>query len=199
MGNKPCAMAASWSSWIRECTTGYGAGRKLVAAFALAASGMLTTGCAITNPRLPSRQSIGAMLTERGYRLAESSPQATNPKVIFLRWRRVERFRYWNAGHVDLLCDPKDNAKVLGIRTGFTLYNQSDPTRAHYRRFRRLVKDLTQMDTDAIPMRSYGVPSLFSQREKGSLKRDGLQLESRQIRVWAECTDYEFFLRDGRW
>ncbi len=172
---------------------------ELVLTLLLAAPVLLATGCSIPNPRLPSHEVIQARLAAGGYRLVKSSPQEPNPKLVSFHWRKVQRFRYRNFEDVDLLCDPKNHSKVLGIHTDFTLYNQSDEGRAHYKRFRRFVRDMTGMDADEIPMRPYGLPSLFSAQEKGSVKRNGLRLECCEVRSAGECTRYEFFLSDARW
>jgi len=169
-------------------------GRKALLIGALMASGLLTTGCAITDPRLPPRQVIERSLAAEGFTRSRSTQEDPELEVVSFRWRKLKRLRYLG---VDLLCDVKDDSKVLAICTEFTLYNQSDEARA-YKRFRQFILDLTGMDAGRIPMKGYGWPSLITRKEKGAIRRNGLRLEEYNVHMWAEGTRYEFILCDDR-
>jgi len=193
-GNRRTAKVAPLRRWVTVAMPSE-LGRKALLIVALAASGLLTTGCAITDPRLPSRQVIERSLAAHGLTRSRSTESDPGPEVVSFRWRKVKRLRYLG---VDLLCDVKDDSKVLAVRTRFTLYDQSDETRAHYKRFRQFVLDLTEMDADRIPMRSYGWPSLITRKEKGAVRRNGLRLEEYIVYLWADGCRYELILCDDR-
>jgi len=158
-------------------------------------------GCAIADPRLPSHDKLRARLAALGYTLAEPTPDRPNPNpdTVSFRWRRTQRFRYKNDWYVDLLCDPTDSSKVLGIHSDFRTRNWSDHGgRGHYNRFRQFVRDVSEMDTAKVPTRPYGFQPILGSKGKGAIRHNGLKLEYRVLTAW-DANTHDYLLCDDRW